>query len=177
MYKNQIHINLNRHRKNKKNHNNYSVEQLPCITIRNYKGVTYSDSIVIEGDIEFIYRPSKPLSCGAKMWIETKNGNIVYNVTPEGYTGWYDEDYLNARIDMYYKPGIEFPMHVILDNTLVDSSDYKTIEAYSLKVSGKVVVMQMYDIGGTYYVVETNIDAIKEINGKQFSGTKQISLS
>jgi len=42
-----------------------------------YKGKTYPCSeIVIYGQCAVVYRPDKPLSCGARVWIET-NGAVI----------------------------------------------------------------------------------------------------
>ena len=42
----------------------------PVITVKTYKSNTYCNRVKFtEGEI--IYSPDKPLSCGAKVWIET----------------------------------------------------------------------------------------------------------
>lgn len=43
----------------------------PPIIVRTYKGVKYYSSLKIKGDCEVVYRPHDPLSCGARLWIET----------------------------------------------------------------------------------------------------------
>jgi CO dehydrogenase/acetyl-CoA synthase beta subunit len=43
----------------------------PVITVKTYKSNTYAHSVAIDGPSRVIYSPDKPLSCGAKVWIET----------------------------------------------------------------------------------------------------------
>ena len=52
-------------RKNKENN--------PVITVKNSRSNTYGHTVKIDGQCEVIYRPDKPLSCGAHVWIETKS--------------------------------------------------------------------------------------------------------
>lgn len=73
MYKSIIHINQHNIKSNRKNKTN-----LPVISVKNYKSNRYTQNCKIldnEGNIcaEIIYRPEKPLSCGATVWIETRN--------------------------------------------------------------------------------------------------------
>ena len=51
---------------------------LPVITCKTYKDNNYANEVVIydkEGKevAKVVYSPNKPLSCGAKVWIETYN--------------------------------------------------------------------------------------------------------
>jgi len=43
----------------------------PCLTVKTYKSNTYASSVEILGPSRVIYNPHKPLSCGARCWIET----------------------------------------------------------------------------------------------------------
>lgn len=43
----------------------------PPITVKQGKRNTYVDKVVIHGPSEVVYSPDKPLSCGAKVWVET----------------------------------------------------------------------------------------------------------
>ena len=43
----------------------------PVITIKTSKSNTYGHNVEILGPSVMIYRPEKPLSCGARVWIET----------------------------------------------------------------------------------------------------------
>ena len=49
----------------------------PVITVKNYKSNTYAHEVKILGESKVIYSPDKPLSCGAKVWIETDAEVIV----------------------------------------------------------------------------------------------------
>ena len=45
---------------------------LPVLSVRTYKGVTTTNlDVVIDGPCRLVYRPDKPLGCGARVWIET----------------------------------------------------------------------------------------------------------
>lgn len=61
-----IHINQHKIKGNAK-----SGERQPVITVKTYKSNTYCDEAIIEGPCRVIYSPDKPLSCGARVWIET----------------------------------------------------------------------------------------------------------
>ena len=68
-----IHINQHVIRKNTK-----TGERNPVITCKTYNTNDYADKVIIkdkDGDevATIIYSPDKPLSCGARVWIETKN--------------------------------------------------------------------------------------------------------
>ena len=68
-----IHVNQHIIRANAK-----SSERNPVLTCKTYESNTYADSVVIDGQdgkesARVIYSPDKPLSCGAKVWIETTN--------------------------------------------------------------------------------------------------------
>ena len=43
----------------------------PVITVKTYKTNTYGHEVEILGDSKVVYSPNKPLSCGARVWIET----------------------------------------------------------------------------------------------------------
>lgn len=65
----RIHVNQHNIRANKKAGN----DDLPVITIKHGNGVnTYCDEVEIEGPSKVVYRPEKPLSCGARVWVETR---------------------------------------------------------------------------------------------------------
>ena len=38
----------------------------------------YGTRVTIKGPVSIIYRPEKPLSCGARAWIETRSPVIVH---------------------------------------------------------------------------------------------------
>lgn len=43
----------------------------PVLTVKTYKSNDYANSVVIDGPCRVVYSPDKPLSCGARVWIET----------------------------------------------------------------------------------------------------------
>jgi len=67
-----IHVNQHKIRANLKNGT-----QEPVITVKDYKANRYTSSAIIkdsEGNevARIVYSPDKPLSCGARVWIETQ---------------------------------------------------------------------------------------------------------
>ncbi len=48
-------------------------EKEPPLTVKTYKSNTYAHEVEIEGPCKVVYSPDKPLSCGAKVWIETQS--------------------------------------------------------------------------------------------------------
>ncbi len=64
----RIHVNQHRIKANKK-HNLKD----PVITVKTSKSNTYGHEVVIHGPSKVIYSPDKPLSCGARVWIETES--------------------------------------------------------------------------------------------------------
>lgn len=63
----RLHVNQPRLRANLKHQTD-----LPILTIQCRGGPFYADEIEIDGPSKLVYRPDKPLSCGARCWIETK---------------------------------------------------------------------------------------------------------
>ena len=41
------------------------------LTVKTYKDNRYAHAVQIDGPCRVVYSPDKPLSCGAKVWIET----------------------------------------------------------------------------------------------------------
>ena len=66
MIQKRIHVNQHNIRANGKDGG-----ERPVITCKTYKDNHYGHSVVINGASRVLYRPDKPLSCGAKVWIET----------------------------------------------------------------------------------------------------------
>jgi len=62
----QIHINQHVIRRNAN-----TGERNPVITVKTYKSNDYGHELKIDGPCVVTYSPDKPLSCGAKVWIET----------------------------------------------------------------------------------------------------------
>mgnify|MGYP003650483254 FL=1 len=49
----------------------------PVITVKTYKSNTYGHEVEILGNSKVVYSPDKPLSCGARVWIETDSEVMV----------------------------------------------------------------------------------------------------
>ena len=63
-----IHINQHVIKANAK-----SGERNPVITVKTYKSNAYGHTVKVDGPCKIVYSPDKPLSCGAKVWIETES--------------------------------------------------------------------------------------------------------
>jgi len=79
-----IHVNRHNIAANKKNGNT----ELPVFTVKTYKENHRGNRVVLrnkEGGVlaTFVYRPEKPLSCGAVAWLETRQDTDV-EVGPDG---------------------------------------------------------------------------------------------
>ncbi len=77
--KTRIHINQHVIKSNHKND-----RREPVITVKNYKSNTYAHEVKILGESKVIYSPDKPLSCGAKVWIETDAEVVVLPMSAVG---------------------------------------------------------------------------------------------
>lgn len=53
----------------------------PVLTVKTYKSNTYAHEVRIKGESRVVYSPHDPLSCGARVWIETSAPveTIVWN--------------------------------------------------------------------------------------------------
>ena len=51
--------------------------QDPVLTVKTYKDNRYAHTVDIKGPSRVIYSPEKPLSCGARVWIETEAEVLV----------------------------------------------------------------------------------------------------
>ena len=67
-----IHVNQHVIKANAKNG-----ENKPPLTVKTYKSNTYAHEVEILGPSKVVYSPDKPLSCGAKVWIETEGGVVI----------------------------------------------------------------------------------------------------
>ena len=77
----RIHINQHRIKANRKSSAQdagNSTDLLPVITAKTYKENAYGHEVIIDGPCRIIYRPDKPLSCGAHVWIETQSEVVVF---------------------------------------------------------------------------------------------------
>ena len=70
--KKKKHINQHKIRSNKKNNTNE-----PVITVKTSKSNTYASEVNILGKSKLVYRPTKPLPCGARVWIETEEKVVL----------------------------------------------------------------------------------------------------
>jgi hypothetical protein len=43
------------------------------LTVKTYKSNTYAHEVDIKGPSKLVYSPDKPLSCGARVWLETES--------------------------------------------------------------------------------------------------------
>lgn len=62
----RIHVNGHRIRSNRTNG-----ETEPVVTVKTYNSNDYGSEVEIKGPSRVVYRPEKPLSCGAELWVET----------------------------------------------------------------------------------------------------------
>ena len=53
--------------------NNRSGDRDPVLTVKTYKSNDYGSQVEIQGPSRVIYRPDKPLPCGAVCWVETES--------------------------------------------------------------------------------------------------------
>lgn len=67
-----IHINQHKIRSNLK-----TGGREPVITVKTYKSNNYAHEVYVDGPCKIVYSPDKPLSCGARVWIETESEVIV----------------------------------------------------------------------------------------------------
>lgn len=60
----------------------------PVLTCKTYKDTEYGhEAVIIAGGVEigrFVYRPNRPLSCGAHVWFETENEDVSIDVCRRG---------------------------------------------------------------------------------------------
>ena len=75
----RIHVNQHNIKANQKDGG-----RRPCITIKTYKSNIYAHDVEIHGPSKLIYRPDKPLSCGARIWIETEAELTITNGSETG---------------------------------------------------------------------------------------------
>ena len=62
-----IHVNQHVIKSNAKHDKNE-----PVLSVKTYRSNDYAHQVSIAGPSKVIYRPNKPLSCGARVWIETQ---------------------------------------------------------------------------------------------------------
>jgi hypothetical protein len=68
-----IHVNQHKIRQNSKRE-----EKEPVISVKRGSSNQYGFEVEIAGSSRVVYQPNKPLSCGAKVWIETLAAVYVF---------------------------------------------------------------------------------------------------
>jgi len=82
----RIHVNQHVIKANAK-----SGDRNPVFTIKQGGKNTYATRVKVVGEMELVYSPDKPLSCGAKVWIETRGDITLDNTKMSGYASSDDE--------------------------------------------------------------------------------------
>jgi hypothetical protein len=67
-----IHVNQHVVKANAKNGTND-----PVLTVKTYKDNQYAHEVEIKGESKVVYSADKPLSCGARVWIETQAEVVI----------------------------------------------------------------------------------------------------
>jgi hypothetical protein len=67
-----VHVNQHQIR-----HNHKHGTRDPVLTVKTYKSNDYAHEVEIKGPSKIVYSPDKPLSCGARVWIETTSEVII----------------------------------------------------------------------------------------------------
>jgi hypothetical protein len=67
-----IHVNQHVVKANAKNGTND-----PVLTVKTYKDNNYAHEVEIKGESKVVYSADKPLSCGARVWIETQAEVVI----------------------------------------------------------------------------------------------------
>lgn len=71
----RIHINQHNIKHNAKHPNDLK----DVITVKTSKNNHYGSDVILYGVSRLVYSPDKPLSCGAKVWIETGDKVSIKN--------------------------------------------------------------------------------------------------
>ena len=91
--KKRIHVNRHKIKSNKK----YGLNE-PVLTVKTSKENIYGQTVTIDGASTVVYSPDKPLSCGAKVWIETDSKVRVYNMESRPRENNFNKTVLVERI-------------------------------------------------------------------------------
>jgi hypothetical protein len=70
--KTRIHVNQHVIKKNSK-----TGDREPVLTVKSGRSNIYAHEVQILGPSTVIYSPDKPLSCGAKVWVETESEVVI----------------------------------------------------------------------------------------------------
>jgi len=60
-------------------HNKKHGTNKPVITVKTSKSNDYAHGVDILGKSKLVYKPTKPLPCGARVWIETEDKVVLDN--------------------------------------------------------------------------------------------------
>jgi hypothetical protein len=71
-----IHVNAQLIRRNVKNRTTY-----PVVRVQQGRKQRYCSEAIIDGPSRIVYSPEEPLSCGARLWIETEANVALVNET------------------------------------------------------------------------------------------------
>ena len=88
----RIHVNQHVIKANAKNGENN-----PIFTIKQGGKNTYAHNVKVKGEMELVYSPDKPLSCGAKVWIETR-GDVELDGKKIALNP-FDQNLINNNVD------------------------------------------------------------------------------
>ena len=69
--KTRIHVNQHVIKRNAK-----TGETEPVLTVKQGRKNTYAHEVEILGPSRVVYSPEKPLSCGARVWVETESAVV-----------------------------------------------------------------------------------------------------
>jgi hypothetical protein len=75
-----IHVNQHAIKRNRKNPDS---PPEPVLTVKTYNSNDYAHAVRIHGPSELVYRPENPLSCGARVWVETYSEVEIIDQTSE----------------------------------------------------------------------------------------------
>ena len=78
----------------------------PCLTVKTYEDNRYAHEAIILDDegnevARVVYRPHKPLSCGARCWIETRQPvetRTVTGASSQGRSRWYSREIVSTDV-------------------------------------------------------------------------------
>jgi hypothetical protein len=88
-----IHVNQHVIRRNQK-----TGSRDPVLTVKQSKTNRYAHEVIIEGPSKVVYSPDKPLSCGARVWIETRaEVTLLGEAPPSGSPHRGQEDNVEKR--------------------------------------------------------------------------------
>jgi len=88
----RIHVNQHVIKANAKNG-----ESNPIFTVKQGGKNTYAFNVKVKGEMELVYSPDKPLSCGAKVWIETRGDIELDGKRDDTNFGKRDDTSLNKN--------------------------------------------------------------------------------